>query len=97
MKRRAGWSMLLAAMLAALPSLPAWAADTGHYVIGDLAAKSASEVAQGYSGQDEYYAREVAAIREALGSKVKVQYAGDADSLSPLATPPTLEKAMQGR
>lgn len=47
MKRRAGWSMLLAAMLAALPSLPAWAADTGHYVIGDLAAKTPGTVQPG--------------------------------------------------
>jgi beta-aspartyl-peptidase (threonine type) len=47
MKRRAGWSMMLAAMLATLPSLPAWAADTGHYVLGDVAAKTPGKVQPG--------------------------------------------------
>ncbi len=47
MKRRAGWSMMLAAMLATLPSLPAWAVDTGHYVLGDLAARTPGKVQPG--------------------------------------------------
>lgn len=47
MKRRAGWSMMLAAVLAAAPILPALAADVGHHVLGDLAAKTPGRVQPG--------------------------------------------------
>ena len=47
MKRRNGWAMMLAALMAALPALPAWAAETGHYVLGDTAAKTPGKTAPG--------------------------------------------------
>ena len=47
MKRRAGWSMMLAAVLAAAPILPALAADVGHYVLGDLQARTPGKVQPG--------------------------------------------------
>ena len=47
MKRRAGWSMMLAAVLAAAPILPALAADFGHYVLGDLQARTPGKVQPG--------------------------------------------------
>ena len=47
MKRRAGWSMMLAAVLAAAPILPVLAADFGHYVLGDLQARTPGKVQPG--------------------------------------------------
>lgn len=48
MKRRAGWSILLAmAMLAALFADAAMAAETGHYVLGDTRAKTPGRVQPG--------------------------------------------------
>ncbi|WP_297099032.1 cyanophycinase [Thermomonas sp.] len=46
MKRRAGWSMMFAALLAACPACRA-GADYGHYVIGDTAAKTPGKVQPG--------------------------------------------------
>ncbi|MGN6514104.1 MAG: cyanophycinase, partial [Lysobacteraceae bacterium] len=46
MMRRAG-SMLLVALLATLPSLSARAAEVGHYVLGDTAAKTPGKVQPG--------------------------------------------------
>lgn len=47
MKRHAGWSMMLAAVLAAAPILPVLAADFGHYVLGDLQARTPGKVQPG--------------------------------------------------
>ena len=46
MKRRNGWAMLLAATMALLPAM-AQAADTGHYLLGDTAAKTPGKTAPG--------------------------------------------------
>lgn len=47
MKRRAGWSMLLAALLSAMAAAPALATDVGHHVLGDLQAKTPGKVQPG--------------------------------------------------
>ncbi|RZA17849.1 MAG: peptidase T [Lysobacteraceae bacterium] len=47
MKRGFGWSMLLAATLAVLCAGTASAADVGHYVIGDIAAKAPGKPSPG--------------------------------------------------
>ena len=47
MKRRTGWSMLLAAVLALQPAMAAMAADVGHYVLGDTRAKTPGKVQPG--------------------------------------------------
>lgn len=47
MKRRAGWSMLLAALLSAMAAAPALAADVGHHVLGDVQAKTPGKVQPG--------------------------------------------------
>ena len=46
MKRRNGWAMLLAATMALSPAM-ALAADTGHYLLGDTAAKTPGKTAPG--------------------------------------------------
>lgn len=45
--RRVGCSMLLSALLALAPALPAFAADYGHYVLGDTTAKTPGKVQPG--------------------------------------------------
>lgn len=47
MKRRVGWSMMLAALLAALPSVSVLAANVDHYVIGNVQARTPGKVAPG--------------------------------------------------
>ena len=47
MKRSAGWSMLLAAALALACAGPAVAADPGHYLLGDPAAKTPGKPSPG--------------------------------------------------
>ena len=47
MKRRNGWTMMLAVVMAALPAMPVLAADLGHYVLGDTAAKTPGKTAPG--------------------------------------------------
>ena len=47
MKRSAGWSMLLAGTLALLCAGTAMAADAGHYLLGDTAAKTPGKTSPG--------------------------------------------------
>ncbi len=47
MKRCAGWPILLAAMMGVLSAGAAMAADAGHYVLGDTAAKTPGRVQPG--------------------------------------------------
>ena len=47
MKRSAGWSMLLAGTLAVLCAGTAMAADAGHYLLGDTAAKTPGKTSPG--------------------------------------------------
>ena len=47
MKRSAGWSMLLAGTLALLCAGTAVAADAGHYLLGDTAAKTPGKTSPG--------------------------------------------------
>ncbi len=47
MKRRVGMSGVLAVLLACLPIAGAWAADVGHYVLGDTTTKTPGKVEPG--------------------------------------------------